>query len=209
MSRALANPAVHNPVYKVCQRLFHKNDDLVLARNNKLKKMIRRRAFRRFLHGCPPRKKNDTSVGDAFNWEWMVHCATERKAGLVIVSRDSDFGVTLENKSYVNDHLRQEFSDRVSRKRKLLLYTRLSEALKLFQVEVSAQEEAAEQELVSSNVAQSVSRTAEDLLRELFATSASTQKQHAARGIDVIGPLGRKIFALRDVPEPDDEERRE
>ena len=25
--RALENPAIHDPVYKVCQRLFHKADD--------------------------------------------------------------------------------------------------------------------------------------------------------------------------------------
>lgn len=146
---ALENPGLHDPVYKVCQRLFHKKDDLALGRENPLRRIIRRKAFRRFLHGCPPRKNNDTSIGDAFNWEWMVHCATERKAGLVIVTRDSDYGATVENKCYVNDHLRQEFSDRVSQKRDLLLYPRLSEALRLFKVDVSPQEEEAEKELTS------------------------------------------------------------
>jgi hypothetical protein len=88
-------------------------------------------------------------MGDAFNWEWMVHCATERRAGLVIVTRDSDYGVTVDDRSYINDHLRQEFSERVSRKRSLILYTRLSDALKHFSVEVSPQEEEAEKELAS------------------------------------------------------------
>jgi len=150
LGRALQNPAVHDPVYKVCQRIFHKADDLALGRDNPLRHVIRRKAFRRFLHGAPPRKRADTSIGDAFNWEWMVHCATQRKAALAIVTRDSDYGVTLDDKSYINDHLRQEFSERVSRKRNLLLYSRLSDALKLFAVEVSPQEEEAEQELVSS-----------------------------------------------------------
>jgi|HubBroStandDraft_6_1064221.scaffolds.fasta_scaffold106555_2 hypothetical protein len=80
----------------------------------------------------------------------MVHCAKAKKAGLVIVSRDSDYGVTLEGKSYINDHLRQEFSERVSRKRSLLLYPKLSDALKLFKVEVSRQEEEAEADLVTN-----------------------------------------------------------
>ncbi|HXX44865.1 MAG TPA: PIN domain-containing protein [Candidatus Acidoferrales bacterium] len=150
LSRVLENPAVHDPVYKVCQRIFHKADDLVLGRDNPLRHVIRRKAFRRFLHGAPPRKRSDTSIGDAFNWEWMVHCATQRKAALAIVTRDSDYGVTVDDKSYINDHLRQEFSERVSRKRDLLLYSRLSDALKLFAVEISPQEVAAEQELVSS-----------------------------------------------------------
>src|SRR5437879_2861632 len=129
--RALKDPGIHDPVYKVCQRIFHKDDDLVLKREDKVKHVIWRRAYRRFLHGCPPRKKNDTSLGDGFNWEWMVHCATKQKAGLVIVTRDSDYGVTVGNISYINDHLRQEFSERVSQRRDLILFPKLSEALKL------------------------------------------------------------------------------
>jgi PIN domain len=149
MVRALKNPAMYDPVYKSCQRLFQKTNDLTLRRDNPLRRIIRRRAFRRFLHGCPPRKRNDTSIGDAFNWEWMVYCATEQTADLVIVSRDSDYGITIDNKdSYINDALRQEFSERVSRKRKLRLYSRLSDALKLFNVAVTAQEEESEAELV-------------------------------------------------------------
>lgn len=148
--RALRDPAAHDPVYQSCQRLFQKTDDLTLRRDNPLRRIIRRRAFRRFLHGCPPRKRNDTSIGDAFNWEWMVHCATERTAGLVIVTRDPDYGLTIDKESFINDALRQEFSERVSRKRPLRLYSRLSDALKLFDVEVTPQEEASEAELVSS-----------------------------------------------------------
>jgi PIN domain len=147
--KALRDPAAHDPVYQSCQRLFQKTDDLTLRRDNPTKRIIRRRAFRRFLHGSPPRKRNDTSIGDAINWEWMVHCATEKKAGLVIVTRDSDYGLTIEKESYINDALRQEFSERVSQKRPLRLFSRLSDALKLFDVAVTAQEEESESELVS------------------------------------------------------------
>jgi PIN domain-containing protein len=150
LTRALENPTANDPVYQTCQRIFHKFDSLVLRREDPKKAMIRRKAFRRFLHGCPPRKKNDTSYGDAFNWEWMIHCATVEKAELVIVSRDSDFGAQFDNRVYVNDHLRQEFSDRVSKKRKLFLYTRLSEALKHFSVPVSEREVEAEAEIVQA-----------------------------------------------------------
>lgn len=79
----------------------------------------------------------------------MIECATRRKAGLVIVSRDSDYGATIDGVSYINDHLRQEFSERVSRTRKLALYSRLSDALKRFNIEVSAQEEESENELLT------------------------------------------------------------
>jgi hypothetical protein len=147
--RALEDPAQHDPVYQVCQRVFQKTDDLTLTRDNPVRRSIRRAAYRRLLHGCPPGKRGDTSYGDAFNWEWMVNCAIKQAAGLVIVSRDSDYGITIENKSYVNDHLRHEFSDRVSRKRKLLLFTSLSAALKAFDVSVSEKEVAVEEELVA------------------------------------------------------------
>jgi hypothetical protein len=141
MKRALADPSNCDPVYQVCQRLFHAETELVLKRDDKFRHIIRRRAFRRFLHGCPPRKRNDTSIGDAFNWEWMIECADRNNAELVIVSRDADYGVCFEGKTYINDHLSQEFHERLSRKRNLLLYMKLSEALKHFEVAVTPEEE--------------------------------------------------------------------
>ena len=145
----METPAVHDPVYKACQRIFHKTDSLVLTREDKLRHTIRRKAFRR-SHGCPPRKKSDTSIGDAINWEWMIHCANASNAELVIVTRDSDYGIHFENRAYINDHLKQEFAERVSKKRKLLLYSRLSDALKHFEVAVTRQEEEAESSLLTS-----------------------------------------------------------
>lgn len=164
LKKALENPSQHDPVYQGCQRIFHRNDKLVLTRNDPFRRTIRRRAFRRFLHGCPPRKRNDTSLGDALNWEWMIECANAGNAELVIVSRDSDYGAIFDDKAYINDHLRQEFSERVSKKRKLLLYTRLSDALKHFQVEISPQEEEAETELVRATSRRAASR-AQELLQ--------------------------------------------
>lgn len=148
LKNALGDPARHDPVYKVCQRMFHADSPLILTRSDKFRHIIRRRALRRFLHGCPPRKRNDTSVGDAFNWEWMIECALRNNAELVIVSRDSDYGTLFEDKAYINDHLRQEFSERVSKKRKLLLYTKLSDALKHFQIPVTKVEEEEEEQII-------------------------------------------------------------
>jgi hypothetical protein len=150
LAKALEDPSRHDPVYQACQRLFHKGNALTLTREDKVRHTIRRRAFRRFLHGCPPRKKNDTSIGDSINWEWMVHCAMQQNAELVIVTRDADYGLHYENRSYINDHLRQEFSERVSQKRSLLLYSRLSDALKHFSVPVTPKEELAEAEIVEA-----------------------------------------------------------
>lgn len=168
LTRVLDNPSAHDPVYQACQRMFHRSDSLVLTRDDKIRHTIRRRAFRRFLHGCPPRKRNDTSIGDAINWEWMIHCATEQSAELVIVSRDSDYGITFEGKGYVNDHLKQEFAERVSRKRKLLLYTKLSDALKHFSVPVTPQEEAVESEIAETKSPTLVVETEQSNRESLF-----------------------------------------
>jgi hypothetical protein len=83
-----------------------------------------------------------------FNWEWMIRCVNDRKAGLVIVSRDSDYGVTVDGKSYINDELRREFSERVSQTRTLLLFSRLTDALKSFAIPVSKKEEQVEKDLL-------------------------------------------------------------
>jgi hypothetical protein len=204
MVKALKDPAAHDPVYQACQRMFHKTDALTLARENPIRHTIRRRAFKRFLHGCPPRKRNDTSIGDAFNWEWMVHCATQKKAGLVIVTRDSDYGLTIEKDSYVNDALRQEFSERVSRKRHLRLYSRLSDALKFFDVRVTKQEEATESELVSNrlNVLDPLNRPINSLYVDyegLVNSNLSRLLLHqepGLRGVNVWGQRGQLANAF-------------
>jgi hypothetical protein len=168
LRNALENPVRNDPVYQACQRVFHKQDDLSLRRDDQRRFLIRRRAFKRFLHGMPPRKKSDTSIGDAFNWEWMVHCASARNANLVIVSRDADYGVALDGKSYINDYLKQEFAERVGRNRRVLLHSRLSDALKLFAVEVSPQEVQTEAELVEKGAQRTGSEFFSTSNRALF-----------------------------------------
>lgn len=150
LRRALDKPAVYDPVYKVFQRCYHKADDLAFTRQSKEKTGLRRLAFRRFLFGYPPRKAGDTSIGDAINWEWIIRCAIKHEAEIHIASRDSDYGVTFEGRSYVNDHLLQEFRERVSKKRGLFLHTRLSEALKKFHVPITPEEEKEEEAIIVS-----------------------------------------------------------
>lgn len=151
----IEKPTEKDTVFQAIHRIFHREDDLVLTREPKddeKRKIIRELAERRFMHGCPPRKGNDTSYGDALNWEWMIDRAKAKDGELVIVSRDADYGVTYEGKSYINDHLWHEFSNRVSQKRKLLLYTKLSDALKHFNVAVTQEQVKAEKQLIEDAV---------------------------------------------------------
>lgn len=137
-------PESEDEVFKVTEALFRKTDDISLGRDKKTRFQIRRLAWKRFILGYPPRKPGDTSTGDAINWEWIVHCAKAKGADIMIVSRDSDYGVTLDDKSFLNDWLIQEFKERAGEGRTVRLYNRLSDALPCFNVSVTKEETEAE-----------------------------------------------------------------
>jgi len=65
MRRVFRDPVRSDPVFQVCQRVFKKTDAITLTRESPERRKIKRLALRRFLLGYPPRKKNDTSTGDA------------------------------------------------------------------------------------------------------------------------------------------------
>jgi hypothetical protein len=121
IEKVLANPTRHDPVYQVAQRLFSSPTALRLARSDKQKFSIRRLAWKRFILGYPPRKKADTSRGDAINWEWIVRCVSNTNRDVVIVSRDSDFGCAVGSNAFPNDWLANELKERTKFTRKLAL----------------------------------------------------------------------------------------
>lgn len=146
----LSKPTTHDPVYKVVQRLFREDTPLNLSRTKDARFSIRRLAFKRFLLGYPPRKPTDLSMGDAVNWEWIIRCAGETNADVVVVSRDSDYGIVFGDSSYINDWLLQEFRDRVSKKRVVRLTTRLAEGLKVAGIKVTRKQREAEEKFLRS-----------------------------------------------------------
>jgi hypothetical protein len=146
--RLLANPTTNDPVYKPIQRLFRDDTPLNLSRQKTERYKIRRLAWKRFILGYPPRKPNDTSTGDAINWEWIVECAASQRKHVIIASRDSDYGVTCDNQAYLNDWLLQEFRARVGKKGQVVLTPRLAEAFKLMTVRVTPEEEREEEKLI-------------------------------------------------------------
>jgi len=145
----LEKPSSTDVVYRTLQRVFKHSCPHNLSRDKNVRFTIRNLARKRFVLGYPPRKPNDTSIGDAINWEWIVHCATESGKHVVIVTRDSDYGISYDGKFFLNDWLRQEFSERVSQTRKLVLTDRLAEAFKLVSVKVSQQAVEQEQKVLS------------------------------------------------------------
>ncbi len=147
LKKVLQEPTKRDPVYKVVQRMFRKDSPLNLSRNKEIWWTVRRLALRRFMLGYPPRKPDSISIGDAINWEWMIHLAQETGKHVLIVSRDTDYGVELDGRSYINDWLIQEFRDRVSKKRQCVLFNRLAPAFKLAGVKIAQEVEEEEEEL--------------------------------------------------------------
>src|SRR5207249_218461 len=68
---------------------------------------------------------------------------------IIIVSRDSDYGCNYDRQFHLNDWLRLEFKERISRKRRIVLTERLAEAFKLVAVSVSREAEEEEKTIVS------------------------------------------------------------
>lgn len=166
IERILKNPKTTDPVYKSLQKLFKNESPFNLDRENKIRFKIRNLAKKRFLLGYPPRKATDNSIGDAVNWEWIINCAENSGKHIILVTRDTDFGASYDNESYLNDWLQQEFKQRVSRNRKIILTDRLMTAFKLVQIPVTA-EMVEEEEKILTSTYEMNSAKIKEALREL------------------------------------------
>lgn len=149
IKKMLTDPVHHDRVYQCLQRLFKHDSSFNLTREGKERFTIRNLARKRFVLGYPSRKRNDVSIGDAINWELIVRCCQESGKHVVIVSRDNDYGGTHAGESYLNDWLKQEFIERVSKRRKMILTDKLSRGLKIVHAAVTNEMEKAEEEFLT------------------------------------------------------------
>ena len=152
IEKILSDPIHHDPVYQCLQRLFKHESPFNLSRQKKERFAVRALARKRFVLGYPPRKTADTSIGDAVNWEWIIRCSVESGKHVVIVTRDTDYGAIHDGKSYLNDWLKQEFSERVSKKRKIILTDKLSAGLKVVHASVTREMEEEEERLLAETM---------------------------------------------------------
>lgn len=149
--KLLDNPAANDKVYQTTQRLFKNlTTEINLHKAHASRDTIRRLASKRFMLGYPPRKKDDTSIGDCINWEWVIDCAKRKDSDVIIVTRDTDYGQYFKDKAYINDWLDVEFKERVGKRRKITLTNKLSFAFKeaISKQTVTKQMETAEQEMI-------------------------------------------------------------
>lgn len=149
IASVLDAPSRNDPVFRTLQRVFKNDSSYNLTRDKKIRFSIRNLAKKRFILGYPPRKQNDTSMGDAVNWEWIVHCAKESGKDIIIVTRDTDYGISYDGQFFLNDWLKLEFQERISRKRKIVLTDRLAQAFKQVAIPVSPAAEKEERDLLA------------------------------------------------------------
>lgn len=153
LERVLKDPSANDPVFKTIKKVVCKETRLNLKFVRSEKPNIEALALHRYQRGFPPRKKQDHSIGDAINWEWILKCAASENKDVLIVSRDGDFGLRLDNSCYLNDWLEQEFKEKVSPKRKAELMPSLAQALKKLGIPVTPDEEKEERIIIQQNVA--------------------------------------------------------
>ena len=151
----ILKPETHDDVFKALKEIFAQKTEHHLHRTTENKLQIRSRARKRFILGYPPRKANDTSMGDSVNWEWIIHCATtcKDKSNVIVVSRDGDYGLEVERSKWIlNDWLKMEFKERVSARRELQLTPRLSDALRFLDESVPRRDAMEEESVISNPV---------------------------------------------------------
>lgn len=165
IEKLLKSPGTQDKVFQTLQRVFKTESDFNLNRENKKRFAIRKLALKRFGLGYPPRKKSDNSIGDAINWEWIIDCASRTDKHIILVTRDSDFGVTHGDNCFLNDWLQIEFRERISQKRKIILTDKLSKAFKLLEIPVT-NEMITEEQNVIAEVAKNKTISLDDLIRE-------------------------------------------
>ena len=187
--RVVEKPTQHDPVYQAAQRLFKANTSYGLSLSKeKEQKNVFRLAWRRFLLGYPPRKADDTSIGDGMNWEWVVDCAKRASADVVIVSRDSDYGINLKgDNAYINDWLAQEFKERVSKRRNVTLTNRLSDGFKRASIQVT-KKEAADEEMFLQH-----QRAEQEMVGELGLRDLDLHQRVGQGLIREFGRMGRDL----------------
>jgi hypothetical protein len=149
----LKDPLRQDRVFQALIRIFKHKSPFNLREGHEKTLSIRGRARKRFLLGYPPRKSADYSIGDAINWEWIIHCAleAEQKPDILIVSRDTDFGMLCGADAVLNDWLKREFQERVSKKRKIELTNKLTLALEKLDEHVPQADVEEEEKLIQED----------------------------------------------------------
>ncbi len=185
IDKIMKNPSRNDPVYKSLQKLFKNNSAINLNRENKIRFKIRNLAKKRFILGYPPRKSADNSIGDAINWEWIIQCAESSDKHIIIVTRDSDFGCNYEDDSFLNDWLKQEFKQRISQKRKIILTDKLHKAFQLVEIPVTDEMIKEEENVIDKSMRNYHTHALQEAIKQLQENMKLNELQETMRRISM------------------------
>jgi len=171
LAKVLDKPALHDPVFRTVRLVFAHSSPLNLKSADSKQTELLDRAVRRFQRGMPPRKKGDTSIGDAINWEWIIESVKATGRDVIVVSRDGDYGIMFNDKSYLNDWLTQEFRKRVPAHCRIEYTRSLTKALRRLAVKVSPPEEFEEKRIIAKHTGSLGFSSLDALWQELLARS--------------------------------------
>ncbi len=146
----LENPNKFDLIYKELNKIFSYDSKFNLNENHIDYDEIIKLAEKRFHIGNPPRKNRDINWGDSIHWEWIINCLKRSNQNLIIVTRDSDFGITINKKVYLNDMLKNELNERVSDIIKVVITADLVEALELLDITIPIDMKE-EQDIINNN----------------------------------------------------------
>jgi hypothetical protein len=148
LEQAIFEPSQHDPIYQCLQKLFAADCSYHLTRTKHVRSHVLSLAHERFALGYPPRKAGDRSCGDAVNWEWIICCANDSKRDIIVVSRDHDYGYTINKKPVLNNWLSCEFANRVGNAQEIALMDHMTAAFKEAKIQVSAEQEKEEKDII-------------------------------------------------------------
>jgi len=98
-------------------------------------------------------------------------------------------GIAIDKKCHRNDHLRQEFKEPVSSRRKVVLFDRLTEGLKYFRVTVSKKTVDAERAWIQAEYSGSTSEAIPDVVGPATrAAPKSTARRRASSHLPLSAP---------------------
>jgi len=146
----LEAPSDHDPVYQCLNRLFHDPSPNHLSRSDDSFEKLLARARRRFSLSWPPRRRFNDSVGDCIHWEWILECAARSSSQVIVATRDRDFGATFEGHSFLDDWMREEFTERVGNGCRASMTPRLADGLEAVGARVSPEMQQAEERILGN-----------------------------------------------------------
>lgn len=132
----IEEPLKHDDVYKFLYEISSNPSKNYLTDIHNNMPECKKSASDKLHLAYPPSKKNERSMGDLLNWEWIIYCANTFSKDVIIVSNDKDFGNSIKDHCHLNEWLKNDFNTRTQKKQNILLTNKLTHGFEMLNVKV-------------------------------------------------------------------------